>query len=331
MDEVARLGGQLGSSCQGVVSARELRAAGVDLSVVLRLVAAGRWSRLWRGMYLAAAHPAGPLVRAHAAVKHADQRQAGARAVPGAVLTGLVAARHLGMRWVPATTRVQLLVGPTVQRRSNPQVLVRRAADVSAIQTWSWDGLPVADPARLVVDGTRECQSLRDVRGLVLGAVADGHAGIVDLLALLDAGAVGGTAWARRAVQDAHRGAASPPEAELVDGLIGCGHPFYVNPEVRLHGRFAGYIDVYLVGTGVGAEMDSKERHGEQESLDDTLGRHESATSAGLSLVHVTPTRYRVDPAAYHARLFAEVSDRRLRRLGEPAGLEVVPRGPMLR
>ncbi|MEX2288774.1 MAG: hypothetical protein WD794_00415 [Mycobacteriales bacterium] len=182
-----------------------------------------------------------------------------------------------------------------------------------------------------MVDGARECQSLRDVRGLVLGAVADGHAGIPDLLALLDAGAVARTAWARRAVRDAQRGAASPPEAELVDGLIGCGHPFYVNPEVRLHGRFAGYLDVYLVGTGVGAEMDSKERHGEQEQLDDTLGRHESATNAGLSLVHVIPTRYRADPAAFHARLFAAVSDRRLRGLGEPAGLEVVPRGPLLR
>lgn len=331
MDEVARLGAQLGRDSQGVVSARELRAVGVDLSVVPRLVAAGAWSRLWRGMYLTASHPPGPLVRAHAAVKHLDQRQPGARAVPRAVLTGLLAAQELGMRWVPTPARVQVLVGPTVQRRSHPQVLVRRAADVSSIQTWSWDGLAVADPARLVVDGARECQSLRDVRGLVLGAVADGHAGTLDLLALLDAGAVGGTAWTRRAVQDAQRGAASPPEAELVDGLIGCGHPFYVNPEVRLHGRFAGYLDVYLVGTGVGAEVDSKERHGEEETLDDTLGRHETATRAGLSLVHVTPTRYRADPAAFHTRLFAEVAERRAGGLGEPAGLEVLPRGPLLR
>jgi hypothetical protein len=165
----------------------------------------------------------------------------------------------------------------------------------------------------------------------VLGAVADGQTSPADLLALLDAGAVGGTAWARRAVRDARRGAASPPEAELADGLLGCGHRFYVNPEVRVLGRFVGFLDVYLVGTGVGAEMDSKERHGEQEALDDTLVRHEHVSSSGLSLVHVTPTRYRADPAGFRTRLLEAVAGRRRRGLGEPEGLEVLPRGPLLR
>ena len=132
-------------------------------------------------------------------------------------------------------------------------------------------------------------------------------------------------------MRDAERGAASPPEAELVDGLLGCGHPFYVNPEVRLNGRFVGCLDVYLLGTGVGGEVDSVERHGEQESLDDTLGRHDSITRDGLWLVHVTPSRYRANPAAFQDRLLSAVSDRRARGLGEPPGLQVIPRGPLLR
>lgn len=324
------LGQRLGRDSLGVVSARELRAAKADMSVVARLVANRTWTRLWRGMYLTAAHPAGPLVRAHAAIKHAGLRHADARSAPRAVVTGLAGARALQLRWVLESERVQVLVGPGVQRGSTDDVLVRRAADLEQIQTWSWGGVPVADAARLVVDGARECRSLRDVRGLVLGAVADGHAGPDDLTRLLDAGAVGGTAWARRAVLDAQRGAASPPEAELVDDLIGCGHPFYVNPEVRVGARFIGFLDVYLVGTGVGAEMDSQERHGEQESLDDTLGRHENAFNQGVSLVHVTPNRYRADPPAFRARLLGAVADRRRRGLGEPPGLEVRPRGPLL-
>ena len=331
IDEVTALAARLGRSSHGVVSAQELRAAKVDMSVVARLVANGTWTRLWRGMYLSDAQPAGPLVRAHAALKHADLRHSDAREVPSAIVTGLAGARALQMRWVPASERVQVLVGPGVQRQSGPEVLVRRAADVRQIQTWSWGGVPVADPARLVVDGARECASLRDVRGLVLGAVADGHADPEDLLRLLDNGAVGGTAWARRAARDAQRGAASPPEAELVDGLIGCGHPFYVNPTVHVDGRFVGILDVYLVGTGVGGEMDSKERHEEPELLDDTLVRHEHASTCGLSLVHVTPGRYRADPAAYHQRLLAAVADRRRRGLREPAGLVLSPRGPLLR
>jgi hypothetical protein len=331
IEEVAAHGVRLGRSSSGVVSAHELRAARIDLSVAARLVANGTWTRLWRGMYLTAAHPASPLVRAHAAVKHAHLRHGDAGPAPRPVVTGLAGARALGLRWLPTSDRVQVLVGPEVRRQSHDDVLVRRAADLEDILTWSWGGVPVADPARLVVDGARECTSLRDVRGVVLGAVADGHAAPDDLLALLDGGAVGGTRWARRAVHDAQRGAASPPEAELVDELLGWGLPFYANAEVRVHGRFLGFLDVYLVGTGVGAEMDSRERHEETEALDDTLVRHEHASRFGVTLVHVTPSRFRADPAAFRARLLEAVADRRRRGLGEPPGLEVLPRGPLLR
>lgn len=327
---MASVGARLGSSSYGVVSAHELRAAKIDASVVPRLVSNGTWTQLWRGMYLTASHPPGPMVQAQAELKHAGLRHADAPAAPRPVLTGLAGARALGLRWVPDGGRVQVLVGPEVHRRSNDHVLVRRAADLAELPTWTWGGMPVAEAPRLAVDAARECSSLRDVRGLVLGAVADRWADADQLLALLDAGAVGGTAHARRAVRDAQRGAASPPEAELVDDLLGWGRPFYVNPEVRLHGRLIGFLDVYVVGTGVGAEMDSQERHGEQESLDDTLGRHEHASRNGLTLVHVTPTRYRAAPDAFRARLVAAVQERRERGLGEPAGLEVIPRGPLL-
>ncbi len=179
---------------------------------------------------------------------------------------------------------MQVLVGPHVQRPSNDQVLVRRTHDLADVVPWQWHGVRVADAARVVVDGTRECDTLRDVRGLVLGAVADGHTDPDALTRLLDNGAVGGTAWARRAVRDA-----------------------------------------------VGGEMDSKEVHGDADALDDTLVRHATFTGAGLSLVHVTPNRYRANPTAFHDRLLAAVADRQRRGLGEPDGLVVTPRGPLLR
>ncbi|MHB8961384.1 MAG: hypothetical protein ACYDAN_17380, partial [Candidatus Limnocylindrales bacterium] len=329
MADVDEIGKQLGRGSLGVVSARELRDAKADMSVVARLVANGSWTRLWRGMYLTAAHPAGPLVRASAALKHAELRHVDAGRAPSAVVTGLAGARALEMRWVPASERIQVLVGAGVHRESTEHVLVRRAADLEQVETWSWGGVRVANPARLVVDGARECSSLRDVRGLVLGAVADSHADPEELTRLLDNGAVGRTAWTRRAVRDAERGAASPPEAELVDDLIGCGLPFYVNATLCLQGRFIGIADVYLLGTGVGGEMDSKQVHGDADRLDDTLVRHDTFTGAELSLVHVTPGRYRANPTAFHDRLFAAVVDRQRRGLGEPEGLVVTPRGPL--
>jgi hypothetical protein len=328
MSEVAAIGAELGRQSYGVVSAAELSCAGVDLSVVAALVHCGAWVRLWRGMYRCRPEMGGPLVQAHAAVKHAAQRRADARAQPVPVISGLAGATALGLRWVPRVERVQVLVGPEVHRTSGTGVLVRRCADVAEVPTWNWGGVRVADASRLVVDGARECTSLRDVRGLVLGAVADAQTTPPALRALLDAGAVGGTAWARRATSDAENGAASPPEAELVDGLVGRGHPFYVNPLVRVEGVFLGHLDVYLVGTGVGAEMDSKERHGESADLDATLARHERARAYGVTLLHVTPNRYRTDPAGFVEHLLATVA---ARREPEPPGLEVIPRGPLLR
>lgn len=329
-DEVVRRAAELGRASSGVVTAPELRRAGVDLSVVARLVRRGQWTRLWRGTYLTAAHAPGPLALAHGAVKHVAAAPGRTRSNAAPVVTGLAGAAALGLRWVPPVDRVQVLVDRDVQRRSTDRVLVRRAHDLSGVATWSWGGVAVAEAARLVVDGARECRTLRDVRGLVLGAVADGYAAPADLLALLDAGATGGTAWCRRATRDAQRGAASPPEAELVDGLVGRGRPFYVNADVHVLGRFVGRFDVYLVGTGVGGEMDSKERHGDADLLDDTLLRHERAGAHGLTLVHVTPSRYRADPAAFAARLLAAVADRERRGIPEPAGLVVTARGPLL-
>ena len=328
--ELAALGARLGKDTHGVVSADELRAAKADMTVLPRLLSGGDWTRLWRGMYLTAAHPPGQVVLSQAAIKHAALRHRDARGAARPVVTGLAGARALGLRWVPDGQRVQVLVGPDVQRGSNEHVLVRRAADLETVPTWNWGGLPVANAARLVVDGARECRSLRDVRGLVLGAIADGQTAPDDVLALLHIGAVGGTAWARRAVRDAQRGAASPPEAELADDLLGGGWPFYVNAEVWIDGAFVCVLDVYLVGTGVGGELDSRERHEEPDALDDTLQRHDRAGRRGLALVHVTPNRYRADPAAFHARLFQAVADRRRSGLGEPHGLVLRPRGLLL-
>jgi hypothetical protein len=324
MDMAEELVRRSGAACRVCTSA-ELEQLGIYPRTVTRLVASGRWQRLWRGVYLCGPHPPTALVRAHAAVKHASQ--------PGAtaIVTGLAGASALGMRWVPDHTRVQVLVGPEVRRASNDAVLVRRAWDATTVPTWGWGGLAVAEPPRLVVDGARECASLRDVRGLLLGAVADGHASPAELTRLLDAGAVGGTAMTRRAVRDAERGAVSPPEAEVADGLFGRRQPFALNRSVWVDDLFVGCLDGYLIGTGVGYEVDSREWHGSSRDMSATLQRHERANRAGLTLVHVTPVSYRANSGAFLARLDAAVAHRRATGLGEPAGLRLVGETPVLR
>jgi hypothetical protein len=320
--QVQDIAAALGRDTHGVVTAEELRVGGADRAVITRLVDDGRWRRLARGLYLTVPGPLTEVVKAHAAVKHAG---------PGAVLTGLLAARWLGLRWVPDPTAVQVLV-PADRRRHSSEafVLVRRHAGLEMLPTSTHEGLPVAPVAKVVVDAARELHSLQDVRGVVLAAVADGLCTTEQIRSVLAAGAVAGTKLVRRACLDAERGAVSPPEAELVDGLLPLGVPFYCNCEVWLGEELLGIVDVWLVGTGVGGELDSKQFHADALRLDATLLRDKRFHRATLSLQHISPLRYRSAPGAFHATLLGEVAAREAAGLPEPAGLRLVPRGPLL-
>ncbi|MGB8651744.1 MAG: hypothetical protein WCD35_13910 [Mycobacteriales bacterium] len=334
---------QLSLDTHGVLTAGQLRLAGADPDTVKSAIAR-HWQRPVRGVYVDHRGPLTPEALAHVAAKHAG---------PGAVITGLVAARVHGLRWVPDHPGVMVLIEPHLRRRSSEGlVLVRRCAGVRDLATTTWAGLPLAPVPQVVVDASRQVLAvrrafigraptrrqrdwfdrtcLRDIRGLVLGAVADKRCTTEQLLELVDGGAVRDSALLRRACLDAARGAASPPEAELVDDLLGYGIPFHCNVAVWMDGVLLGVADVWLVGTGVGGELDSREAHEAEHLLDATLQRHGRFSSAGLELCHVTPARYRANPAAFHQQLFTAVASRRARELGDPAGLKLVPRGPLL-
>ena len=283
----------------------------------------GQWQRLCRGQYLR--HPA-------AASDHEIATAALAWAGPRSMLTGLIAARALRLRWVPAGGRAQILVPSEVRRIEQAHFVVRRSARFSELQPWLWCGLPVAPPHRVVLDAALAGTSLRQVRGIVLGAVEDGWVTTAQLRDLLATEPRNGTALLRRALRDSDDGAASPPEAECIDGLRRAGRPFLVNPELWVGDRLIGIPDGWFLGLGCGWEMDSRERHAGDEDFARTLARHDAFGAHGLVLSHLTPTRLRRDPAAAVDAVLA-VAQSRLRlpaALREPAGLRVVPRGPVL-
>ena len=337
LDDLAVL---LGAGSAGVVTAAGLRLAGADPDAVKRALAT-RWQTPVRGVYSPHRRPLSDEELAHVAVAHAGA---------GSVLTGLAAARALRLRWVPDLSTVMVLVEPERRRASSEGlVLVRRCAGLPTMPTSRWCGLPVAPVAQVVADACRQIVShrraghdpahgqawldevyLREARGVVLGAVADQRCTVEELRAVIEAGAMRDSAVLRRVCRDAARGAASPPEAELVDGLVGLGVPFWCNVEVRDDAGPVAVLDVYLVGTGVGAEMDSRQEHGSEQQLDATLRRHRRVQMRGVELLHVTPTRYRSDPEAFHRELVSVARARLSRGLGDPPGLRFVPRGVLL-
>ena len=301
-----------------------LHEAEYDVDLAAREAAAGRWQRLAPDTYLPHAEDPSEEELVAAAVHHVGGPL---------VVTGATPLRALGLRWIPETTGLHLLVPATCQVQSTSTLTITRTKWFGSLDTWVRHGARYADAGRAVVDTCRGLDHLRDVRGVVLGAVWDRWATPEELRLILDGGPRNRSGLTRRAIRDAERGCASPPEAELVDALVGCRLPFYVNPELWLGDVLLGCPDVWLVGLGLGGEVESKERHGGEEQTENTYDRHERITAPGIELVHLSVGRIRRDTGAAAAHLLARAraraelpADRR-----EPAGLRVVPRGPLLR
>lgn len=312
----------LASAERGIITTTDLLGAGLDPRIAERQVRRGRWQRPTRGVYVTHARELTGLDLAHVARRVGGDR---------AVVSGLVVLQELGLRWLPSTESVLALVPPDVRTRSNGRVVLQRTKELATLDTWCGGGLRMAAVPRAVVDAGREARSLRDVRGIVMGAVADGWADVPTLTDVLATTQRNGSGATRRAIEDARRGAASPPEAEVVDELVGCGVPFLVNPDVLLHGRLLGSPDLWLPGLGIGGEVDSVERHEQDDgSVESTYDRHERFTAAELELVHLSVRRIRADPAEAAAHLLARAQVRALMVHPEPAGLTVIPRGPLL-
>ncbi len=146
--------------------------------------ALGALQRPARGVYVTHARELTGLELGHAAAALAGDR---------VVLSGLVVVRELGLRWVPSSPGVLALVDAEVRTPSSGRITLRRTRQVDALQTWRRDGLELAPAERAVIDAARELSNLRDVRGVVLGAVADRWATPADLRIVLDGTARNGS------------------------------------------------------------------------------------------------------------------------------------------
>ena len=306
----------------GVLTRDAIATAGLDGDGPDRLVRQGRARRLAPSTYLLTTGPVSDEQLVLAALAHAGT---------DAVVTGPVACRLLGLVDVPPSGGVDVLVPAGRRRVSTPYVTVRPTTRPPGWWQHS-SGARVAEPHRAVVDTTRRLTDLRDVRALLLAAVAAGQCGVDELRAEVEAGSRHGTALTRRAVQDAERGAWSAPEAEVADVVRAARLPrFLLNPSLLVHGAVVGTPDGWFPGLGLGWEVESRRHHAADEDFDATLARHDRFAGYGLQLLHVTPRRARALGSRYAVVLSAAVAARRTAALPEPDGLEVRPYDPRAR
>lgn len=304
-----------------VISLAQVIAAGCDPELPAREVAAGRWRRLARRIYLAGADEPTLLQRAWCG------QLIGAES---SVISGALACQLGGIRDAPGLAAVVLLPAERRRRGVDDGFVTRRT---SRLPDWvDMDGVRVANAARAVVDACRESTALRDVRAVVCGALNGKHTTYEELVTERAAEPRAGLGLLGHALEDWADGVRSAPEAEVADVLrdeVRRGHmpPFLLNPMVYDGAVLLGSPDVYVPGCSLGAETDSVRHHGNTKDLDATLTRHVDFTRAALHLEHVTPTRLRQSPRAW-AALFSAIAHER-RGLGDPAGLRIEPIGPL--
>ena len=304
-------------AASAVTTRAELIAEGGGRGRLDHRVRAGRHLRVAPSVYLS---PGAPLLdQVRAAVAHTG---------PASAVTGWAGCALHDLRYVPAGSAVPVLVSPKRGLVSTPFVQVLRTTRTPPARLRE-PGLRVAAVERCLVDAARASRDLREVRALVLHAVATGRATESALRSELDAGARGGSGLCRRALDDARRGAASAPEAEAADAVLAAGlRGVLLNPGVTAGGRLLGRPDGWLRGLGLGWEVDSREHHEQDDLFEATLARHDAFAAEGLLLLHVTPARLR--RGGWAEQVVRAARARRREGYREPAGLVVTPAGPLL-
>ena len=306
----------------GLVTRADLIRGRVHDDLADRLVRQGCWTRLAPSVFLPSDQPPTDAQLVEAARLHAGE---------DAVVTGAVACRALDLPYAPQERVVEVIIPPGTRVVSSPYVVVHQSE--REVPTWTRGGVRHAMPLRAVVDAGRRLHDLRSVRALLLGAVCSGSCSAEELAAEVEAGAQRGSGLVRRAADDARAGAWSAPEAEaaeLVGDAVRAGRlpPFLLNPTLMVDNRRVGAPDGWVVGTGVGWQVDSRAFHAEEGDFDATLAVHDGFAEHGLTLLHVTPRRLRRLGHAWVDLLVGAVAARPP-GAAEPRSLVVLANGPL--
>lgn len=215
---------------------------------------------------------------------------------PGAVLTGASALRRHGLRSVPSTEAIEVLVPASRHRASARFVVVERT--VRPPTPVVLGGFPCADVGRAVVDHCRRLRDLRAVRALSAEAVQRRLCAIETLVEELRQAQRQRTARIRSAMDGVLAGIRSALEAEFRDLLRrgGVPEPQYNVDLLTPAGRFICAPDGWYADAGVATEVDSVEWHATRQGWEDTQARRGRMAAHGITVVPVTHQRMRTDP-----------------------------------
>ncbi len=156
---------------------------------------------------------------------------------------------------------------------------------------------PVVTTARATADVAVCLPTLNSVRDIVATAIQRGHCELGDLVGELTDCPQRGSAFFRRALEEVSVGARSIAEARALTGLQRGALPLFELNVPILDGcrRHVFTVDVLWRALWAALEIDSAEYHFRRVDWLHTLDRHAALTAAGLSVLHLPPSRITTD------------------------------------
>jgi hypothetical protein len=239
-----------------------------------------------------------------------------------AQLADVTAAARYGVRYLPPTQDVHVLIPAQQHRLSRGFVVVRRTHWFP--EPRELDGLRYCPPARALVEAAARIGHQATAHAFLADAVTRRVVNPADLTEAVERITGRGAGVARRAVLEISSGARSAPE---VDFLKLCRTstivpPPLVNPLLELpDGRLIS-PDALFPGTPLVHEVNGRAFHADEDQFESMQERHDVMTAVGLTALHNSPRRIRRDSGLVLSEV--ERCYVRLEGQGLPPGVRIV-------
>lgn len=221
------------------------------------------------------------------------------------VVTGFEAARRYGLKNTLAGQIVHVLIPEKNQIRSAKFTIVERTIKMPDRRIVN--GVPLATPARAVLDAVRRIREVDPVRAILIEAVSSGLCNVSELSAELESGSKRGTALPRAVIREIRSNVKSVPEAAALSIWKRAGLP-PAERNVKIYDAQGNYIampDSYCIEVAMAWEIDSYDFHFEKAAYAKTVRRNGRYTRAGVVVLQTLPSQIRDDPDSVVAELRA--------------------------
>ncbi|WET78588.1 hypothetical protein P3102_31795 [Amycolatopsis sp. QT-25] len=256
----------------------------------------GRWTHLLPGIVLLSKEQPTARQRVEAALMLTDSR---------GIVTGFEAARRYGLRQSGPHGTVHLLIPQHRKVRSVKFAIIERT--IALPERRVLEGVPLAAPARAILDGVRRIRDLDPVRALLIEAVEAGLCTADELSVELESGSRRGTALPRAILRELSNDVKSVPEAAALAIWKKAGLP-PAERNVKIFDAFGNYIgmpDSWCDELAMAWELDSYAYHFGRDAYRKTLHRNNRYAAAGIVVVQTLPSRIRDEPDKVAAELRA--------------------------